>query len=123
MSPTLGHGKVCYLEMPATDVARSAQFYEEVFGWRTQRRADGTITFTDAVGQVSGVWVTGVQPASSVGILIYIMVDDAVATLEKLVAHGGEISQPIGAHLPEITARFRDPAGNLLGLYQNRGAQ
>ncbi len=49
------------------------------------------------------------------------MVDDAEATLKKLVEQGGEIAQPIGAHLPEITARFRDPAGNLLGLYQDRG--
>jgi hypothetical protein len=26
--------------------------------------------------------------------------------------------QPIGGDAPEITARFRDPAGNVLGLYQ-----
>jgi len=29
--------------------------------------------------------------------------------------------QPIGADAPEITARFSDPAGNVLGLYQERG--
>ncbi|MGH9859555.1 MAG: VOC family protein [Candidatus Acidiferrales bacterium] len=32
--------------------------------------------------------------------------------------NGGEIVQPIGADAPEITARFRDPAGNVIGLYQ-----
>jgi hypothetical protein len=26
--------------------------------------------------------------------------------------------QLIGADAPEITARFRDPAGNVIGLYQ-----
>jgi hypothetical protein len=26
--------------------------------------------------------------------------------------------QPIGADAPEITARFADPAGNVIGLYQ-----
>jgi hypothetical protein len=26
--------------------------------------------------------------------------------------------QPIGADAPEITARFRDPGGNVMGLYQ-----
>ncbi len=26
--------------------------------------------------------------------------------------------QPIGADAPEITARFRDPGGNVIGLYQ-----
>ena len=31
---------------------------------------------------------------------------------------GGEIVQPVGADAPEVTARFRDPAGNVLGLYQ-----
>ena len=25
---------------------------------------------------------------------------------------------PIGADAPEVTARFRDPAGNIIGLYQ-----
>jgi predicted enzyme related to lactoylglutathione lyase len=46
------------------------------------------------------------------------MVDNVAATLELVVANGGEIVQPIGADAPEITARFRDPAGNVLGLYQ-----
>ncbi len=33
-------------------------------------------------------------------------------------ANGGKIVQPIGMDSPEITARFSDPAGNVLGLYQ-----
>jgi hypothetical protein len=37
---------------------------------------------------------------------------------EAVLAGGGEVAQPIGADAPEITARFRDPAGNVLGLYQ-----
>jgi hypothetical protein len=28
------------------------------------------------------------------------------------------IVRPIGADAPEITARFRDPGGNIVGLYQ-----
>ena len=46
------------------------------------------------------------------------MVDSVAATLDDIVAHGGETVQPIGADAPEITARFRDPAGNVIGLYQ-----
>lgn len=48
------------------------------------------------------------------------MVDDAAATCETIVASGGEIVQPIGADAPEITARFKEPAGNVLGIYQQR---
>jgi len=48
------------------------------------------------------------------------MVDSVASTLAAAVQHGGEIVQPVGADLPEITARFRDPAGNVFGLYQER---
>lgn len=46
------------------------------------------------------------------------MVDDCAATFDVVVASGGELVQPIGMDAPEITARFRDPAGNVIGLYQ-----
>jgi predicted enzyme related to lactoylglutathione lyase len=42
------------------------------------------------------------------------------ATLAAVVAHGGEIVQPVGMDAPEVTARFRDPGGNVIGLYQER---
>jgi predicted enzyme related to lactoylglutathione lyase len=50
-----------------------------------------------------------------------IMVDSVAATVDVIVANGGEIVQPIGADAPEITARFRGPAGNVVGLYQQPG--
>ena len=118
MAPTLGNGKVCYIELPATDVGRSAAFYEAVFGWATRRRSDGHLAFDDAVGEVSGSWVTGRPPSGEPGLLVYVMVDSVEATLDAIVREGGEVVQPIGADAPEITARFRDPAGNVLGLYQ-----
>ena len=49
------------------------------------------------------------------------LVDSVAATVEKVVANGGEIVQTIGADAPEITARFRDPGGNVIGLYQQPG--
>ncbi len=118
MPPSLANGKVCYIEIPATDVARSVDFYRQVFGWNVRQRGDGSTAFDDSVGEVSGTWKLGRPPASQPGLLVYIMVDSVAATLETVVANGGEIAQPIGADAPEITARFRDPAGNVLGLYQ-----
>ena len=46
------------------------------------------------------------------------MVDNVAATLDTIVANDGQIVQPSGADAPEITARFRDPAGNVIGLYR-----
>ena len=34
---------------------------------------------------------------------------------------GGEVVQPIDPHASEVTATFRDPAGNVIGLYQQPG--
>ena len=118
MPPTMANGKVCYIEIPTTDIARSAEFYQRVFGWGVRRRGDGSTAFDDTTGEVSGSWVLGRPPAAVPGLLVYIMVDSVAATVDLVVANGGEIVQPIGVDAPEITARFRDPAGNVIGLYQ-----
>ncbi len=115
------NGKICYLELPAIDVERSSAFYTTVFGWTTRRRSNGSLAFDDTVGQVSGTWVAGRSPSVQPGLLLYIMVDDAKTTVDAIVAAGGTVVQPIGADAPETTARFADPAGNVLGIYQQPG--
>jgi predicted enzyme related to lactoylglutathione lyase len=119
MPPTFGDGKICYIEIPATDVARSSDFYGKVFGWNIRKRGDGTISFDDGVGEVSGAWILGRPPHTNPGLMVHIMVDNAEETIKAIVANGCEIVQPIGAEAPEITARFRDPGGNILGIYQH----
>ena len=118
MPPTKANGKICYIEMPAVDIRRSADFYAKVFGWHLRQRGDGSTAFDHTTGEVSGTWVVGRPPSSAPGLLLYIMVDSVAATVEKVIAQGGQIVQPIGADAPEVTARFRDPGGNVIGLYQ-----
>jgi uncharacterized protein len=118
MPPTRANGKICYVEIPAIDIRRSSSFYEQVFGWTIRRRGDGSTAFDDPVGEVSGSWVVGRPPSSQPGVLFYIMVDSVAATVDAVTANGGQIVQAIGADAPEITARFRDPGGNVIGLYQ-----
>ena len=121
MSPTLANGKICYVEMPAVDIRRSADFYAKVFGWRIRQRGDGSTAFDDTTGEVSGTWVLGRPASSQPGLLFYIMVDSVAASVDAVIAHGGALVQPIGADAPEVTARFRDPGGNVIGLYQEPG--
>ena len=118
MTPTIGNGKICYLEIPCDDPLVSADFYSQVFGWESRIRGDGTIAFDDGVGEVSGAFETGRQAQSNSGVLVYVMVDSVEGTLGEIVAAGGAVVQPIGADAPEITARFADPFGNVFGLYQ-----
>jgi predicted enzyme related to lactoylglutathione lyase len=111
------HGKLCYVELPADDPATSAHFYEQAFGWQSRLRGDGALAFDDTTGQVSGAFREG-RSASDPGLVLYVMVDDIAAAVARVEELGAEIVQPVGVDAPELTARFRDPGGNVLGLYQ-----
>jgi predicted enzyme related to lactoylglutathione lyase len=119
--PNYGNGKICYLELPSRDIDESSSFYHTVFDWKVRWRDDGSVAFDDGVGEVSGTWRTDRKPATEVGLMVHIMVDDIEVTIQKIVEHGGTIVQPVGMDAPEITAWFRDLSGNVLGLYQHRG--
>jgi uncharacterized protein len=125
MAPTFGNGKICYIVLPARDVQASAAFYREVFGWKVRTRDDGSVGFDDGVGEVSGTWTESRAPleqeSEDTGLIVHIMVDDAEATVAKVLLHGGEIVEPIAQDSPQITALFRDPGGNVLGIYQHGG--
>lgn len=116
-------GKICYIEIPAVDIDASSTFYEKVLGWKLRRRGNGSIAFDDA-GAVSGTWVLGRTPQRQAGLLTYIMVDNVEQTLRKVVAAGGRVVLPVTPQKKgEAIATFEDPAGNLLGLYQEPPAQ
>jgi predicted enzyme related to lactoylglutathione lyase len=119
--PTYRTGKICYIEIPATDVQQSAAFYNRAFGWQIRQRGDGSTAFDDTVNEVSGTWVLGRPIATKPGLMVYIMVGSAAAAVEAVVAAGGEIVKPVDADTREVVATFRDPAGNLIGIYQQPG--
>ena len=118
--PTFANGKICYLEIPALDVRQSSAFYQNVFGWHIREDEGGNLSFDDSVGQVSGMWVLGCEPASKPGVLISIMVYSIADTLQLIVKNGGQVEQMPEANAIEIIARFADPAGNLFCLYQDQ---
>jgi predicted enzyme related to lactoylglutathione lyase len=120
-SPNYRTGKICYIEIPAIDISQSAQFYQRAFGWQIRRRNDGSTAFDDTIGEVSGTWVPGRPPSTVPGLLVYIMVASAATTIEAIIAAGGEIVQPVNPDEREVHALFRDPAGNILGIYQQAG--
>jgi len=110
-------GKVSYVQIPALDTERSAAFYAEVFGW-TIRGDTSHRSFDDASGDLIGAWVTGRAIARDPGILPYIYVDRIDEMMKRIVAHRGEV---VRAPYPEgdlWVATFRDPAGNVLGVWQ-----
>ena len=120
-APTYRTGKICYIEIPATDVQQSAEFYNRAFGWQIRKRGDSSTAFDDTVNEVSGTWVLGRPIATKPGLMVYIMVGSAAAAVEAVVSAGGEIVKPVDPTAREVVATFRDPAGNLFGIYQQPG--
>jgi uncharacterized glyoxalase superfamily protein PhnB len=119
--PRYRTGKLCYIEIPAADVAASAEFYQRALGWKIRRRGDGAVAFDDTVGEVSGTFVTGRPVAGEPGFVIYVMVARADAALDAVRAAGGEVVRPVDPGAGEVFGWFRDPAGNVLGVYQQPG--
>ncbi|MGZ6143704.1 MAG: VOC family protein, partial [Myxococcales bacterium] len=114
--PLARHGGLSYLHIPAADLRKSAEFYREVLGWKMEERKEGW-RFSDRDGLLIGG--LGLGPAQrEERLLCYFYVEDIQAAAARAAAAGGEIVSP-PAEAPDIhVARVRDPAGNLIGLWQ-----
>jgi uncharacterized protein len=110
-------GGVSYLRIPADDVRRLATFYEAVFGWSVHTDRDEP-SFADGSGHVIGHFTADQSVAGEAGVRPYIFVEQVKETLDNVVGHGGEV---VTAPYPEDdlwVATFRDPAGNVIGVWQ-----
>jgi predicted enzyme related to lactoylglutathione lyase len=111
-------GGISYLHIPADDVRTAALFYAAVFGWKVTNVESPRPSFTDGTGHVAGAWVRDQAISAEPGLLPYIYVDDIEDTAARITASGGEI---VTAPYPEgnlWVATFRDPAGNVVGLWR-----
>lgn len=118
---------VSHFEIPARDLDRAAKFFKEVFGWRIDLTPWTTPYYKvrGAAGDPPGREGIdgGLLPAGGgVGhplLVIHITGAALEDCLEKIVRAGGAVDLP-----PEAVgalgrfARFRDPEGNLWGLWQ-----
>jgi predicted enzyme related to lactoylglutathione lyase len=85
------HGGLSYPEIPAADARGSAVFYENVLGWKIDRRGTEDFRFGDATGSLIGRWVSGRVPVREPGLLPYFYVDHIDDAVTQVTAHGGEL--------------------------------
>jgi predicted enzyme related to lactoylglutathione lyase len=112
-------GAITYLHIPAADVRQAAAFYCDVFGWHIDNPDSDRPSFDTPGGRLSGAWVSDHLVATEPGLLPYIYVDHVEETVARIVAHGGRI---VASPFPEgllTIATFRDPAGNVIGLWHD----
>lgn len=118
-------GKLSYIQIPAIDAEVSGAFYRDVFGWELRGTPEHR-SFTDTSGELIGAFITSSTDdvraiSTEPGILPYVYVDGLDAAVERITSHGGEI---VRGPYPEgdlWVATFRDPAGNVMGVWQMGG--
>ncbi len=123
---------VSAFEVPARDPARLAVFYREVFGWEVKPLTwDGPTYFTIRTGppvspaskDVPGAIHGGLGEPAAVGadhplLMVHISgssLDDVLSSIETAGGIMHASPRPVGAF--GRFASFRDPEGNLLGLW------
>jgi predicted enzyme related to lactoylglutathione lyase/extradiol dioxygenase family protein len=110
------HGQIGYLQLPAVDIARSAAFYETVFGWST---ADGGFEAPGMIGQ----WTTDRPVAAEGGPVVWICADNLCPTLERVREAGGVVlGRPRLDGGERWLSEINDPAGNRVGIVTPVGA-
>ena len=106
------HGQIDYLQLPALDIARSAAFYEKVFGWSVDL-SHGSFEAPGMIGQLT----TERQPTNAGGPVIWISADDLRRTLELVETNGGKVNgRPQLDGGERWLTEIDDPAGNRIGL-------
>lgn len=108
---------ISYLRIPSTDPQASAAFYRNVFGWKVDAGREDP-SFEDGTGHVIGHIHADMEVAGEAGIRPYVYVESVEDTLEKIASNGGAV---VTSPYPEgdlTVAVFRDPAGNVLGVWQ-----
>lgn len=112
---------IVYVEISANDREAAGKFYAELFDWNIQQMSEmNYATFDYGVEGVGG-GLNPVQDDNPAGtVVVYVDTEDIDADLAKVEKLGGKIVAP-KAEIPGMGwfGIFKDPTGNLIGLYTN----
>jgi uncharacterized protein len=110
-------GQVDYIEFGASDIGRTKQFYQTVFGWQFQDYGPDYTSFQD--GRLSGGFTKDapVRPANP---LVVIYATELEATEAKVTQAGGTIVRRTYAFPGGRRFHFSDPNGNELAVWTDR---
>ncbi len=122
--------RVVHFEVPCDDAERARSFYADVFSWEVTPMPEMqyTMVATGPSGEQGpsepgyingGMFERGDFPVTAP--VITIGVDDIDACLQKVGTSGGAtVVDKMAVGDMGFTAYFKDPEGNVLGLWQNR---
>lgn len=109
-------GQIGYLQIPGSDPARAARFYERVFGWEIER--ESSFTSPGLIGNFE----QGRTSTVDAGPLLWISVKNIGEAVAKVTANGGRVLEQPAAdpHGARILATVADTEGNAIGIFEHR---
>lgn len=110
------HHTINYIELPATDLTATKEFYGKVFGWTFTDWGPEYVSFAGA-GIDGGFRTDGQVASEKAGVLPVIYSQNLEATRDAIVAAGGQIIQPIFSFPGGRRFHFVDPNGNELAVW------
>ena len=114
MSNAANNLRIDYIEFPATDIAATKRFYNEVFGWKFEDYGPDYTSFQD--GRLAGGFWNAVRVQEG-GALVVMYATDLEGTEAKVRAAGGTIVKPIFSFPGGRRFQFSDPNGNELAVW------
>ena len=121
------NNKIDYIECPATDMEATKAFYSRVFGWAFVDYGPTYTAFTKETAGRDGGFTSetkvGPSPREGGGTLAVLYSDELEALVEKVVAAGGAIVEPIFSFPGGRRFHFTDPNGNELAVWSMKDAQ
>jgi uncharacterized protein len=106
--------RVDYVEFGATDIKRTRQFYERVFGWRFEDYGPDYTSFQD--GRLSGGFTRDapVRPANPLIVIYAARLEQVEA---KIRSEGGQVVRQTYEFPGGRRFHFTDPSGNELAVW------
>jgi uncharacterized protein len=114
MSNAANDRRIDYIELPATDIAATKQFYGDVLGWKFEDYGPDYTSFFD--GRLAGGFTKSAAVAEG-GVLVVLYAADLEAILDKVKSAGGRIVQEIFSFPGGRRFHFLDPNGNQLAIW------
>lgn len=121
-APTASPAPIVFFDIASSDLAGETTFYRDVFGWEV---GSGGALMVPVTSPLPGnLRVEAAGHGEIAERVIYLGVPDVTAALAKIVAHGGSVVFPrMVVPGVVITALFKDPAGNRMGLVEISGGK
>jgi len=104
-----------YVELPATDMAKTRKFYEAAFGWALVEFGP---TYAATTTNDVDIGLQADRADAPRAPLPIVHVENLEAALKTVIAAGGAITKPIFSFPGGKRFHVRDPSGNELAVWQ-----